>query len=97
MKKNKVIAFWKYDLYPYLLSGEVDLKQLPKVWKGKMAYYIPSYSGYYCPEFMLEGKAGDELTNRLKELCQQKRDADKETQTRFQKLLEDELHKFGVR
>jgi hypothetical protein len=75
--KHKYMAFWKYDLYPYLLYGEIDEKQPTKLWKNKICYYISSYQGYYAPEFILPVKQGQILANLLDELKSQKRNAEK--------------------
>lgn len=71
-KKSKLIAFWKYDLYPYLLWGEIDTKFPPKLWKNKLTYYIPSYQSYMAPVFIMEGEDGEIMGNYLYRLKQDK-------------------------
>ena len=71
--KNKYMAFWKYDLYPYLLCGEINERQPSKLWKNKLCYYVDSYQGYYAPEFILPIKEGKILKNYLDELKRQKK------------------------
>lgn len=96
MKKQKFIAFWKYDLYPYLLCGEIDLKFSPKLWKNRLTYYIPSYQSYMCPEFILEGKNGDNVENYLKRLRQDKINAIKRIDEEYDNQLKRVLQENGI-
>lgn len=66
VKKNeKSFAFWKYDMFPYLLWGEIDEKETKKI-DGKIHYYIPSHQGYIRPQFSLGGKMGEEMCEALR-------------------------------
>lgn len=96
MKKQKLIAFWKYDLYPYLLWGEIDTKFFPKLWKNKLTYYIPSYQSYMAPVFILEGKAGEIMGNYLERLMQDKRNAIKKIDEEYKEHLKRVLKENGV-
>jgi hypothetical protein len=66
-KSEKVFAFWKYDMFPYLLYGEIDEKETKKI-DGKIHYYVPSYQGYVKPSFSLAGKEGEKMCESLQSL-----------------------------
>lgn len=94
------MAFWKYDLYPYLLHGEIDEKQPTRLFKGKIGYYISSYQGHFIPEFILPVKEGRILGNLLDELKRQKRNAEKslldEYKEHLNRILEENNLEYKV-
>ena len=87
-KKNKIVAFWSYDLFPYHLWGEIDPKMTPKVREGKMSYYVPAYQGYVSPKFILEGKDAEETISKLKSLKANKRHDDDVTYKKYKDELD---------
>jgi hypothetical protein len=95
-RKQKFVAFWKYDLYPYLLWGEIDLKFPPKLWKNRLTYYVPTYQSYMAPVFILEGKDGDVLCNYLERLRQDKRNAIKRIDEEYKEHLKRVLKENRV-
>ncbi len=84
------MAFWKYDLYPYLLHGEINEKIMPLLSKNRLCYYIDSYQGYYCPEFIVPIKEGRILGNLIDELKNKERLAQK----RLREEYVDHLHRI---
>ena len=95
-RKSKYMAFWKYDLFPYLLWGEVDDKIPDKLWKGKIAYYIPSYQGHFVPQFILPIKEGVELGKQIDELKRLKKIEDRYVYDKYMKKLKQTLLESGV-
>lgn len=89
--KKKYMMFWEYDLFPYLLWGEIDNKVPEMLWKGKITYYVESYQSYFCPSFILPIKEGQILANLLIELKRQKKleisKIDEEYNTRQKRIL----------
>jgi hypothetical protein len=56
---QKLMAFWKYDLFPYLLWGEVG-----SINKDGLAY-IPSYQGSVKAVLILPLEQGRDLADKL--------------------------------
>ena len=54
-------AFWKYDLYPYLLGGAVSHMDYDRV-------YVESYQGWFKPIFLLQAESGKQILDGLKQL-----------------------------
>jgi len=60
---NRIMAFWKYDMYPYLLWGEVV------EFKAKGSIVAKGYEPMaFMPEFILEYEEGLKLSVRLETL-----------------------------
>lgn len=76
-----MIAFWSYDLYPYLLSGSVSRIDGDRV-------YVDSYSGWFRPKFLLPDTEGAELAAHLKRLEREYKDAKKKLSGGFDKELD---------
>jgi len=62
---DKLIAFWHYDLFPYLLSGEVS------GFTGKGLVYIEKYQGTFKPLIVLPIKEGTTLQNEIDTLTKE--------------------------
>jgi len=62
---DKLYAFWKYDLFPYLLGGEIES------FKEGGRVYVPSYQASFRPVLILQGPEGQELQRRLHNLGSQ--------------------------
>jgi hypothetical protein len=63
MMEQKLIAFWKYDTAPYVLSGEV----LSFTAKGNVE--IKGYDGYiFTPIKILPYEIGIEIADKIKEI-----------------------------
>lgn len=67
----KLIAFWSYDLFPYVLSGEVDPERTRTGPAGKV--YVPSYQGWFEPLTVLHEEYGKQIADALKKLEADKR------------------------
>jgi len=59
--EQEVIAFWKYDRYPYCLWGLVDKFKDDRV-------YINSYLGWFRPFLVVEKEYGNKLITQLMQL-----------------------------
>lgn len=93
MKKDKPtigIAFWNYDLFPYLLFGEFT------EYKG-VTVYVPSYQGYFTPVFTIEKQKGSELAVDINDLAFKRQEAVKELNEKYNKELGNLLSEYGVR
>ena len=73
--KDKYYAFWKYDLFPYLLGGIVS-----KMNERGMVY-IESYQSWFRPIIILPHESGEKIMKQLSEL-------EKEYNKEKQQLLE---------
>lgn len=94
-KKNKMVAFWPYDLFPYHLWGEIDTKITPILSKGKMSYYVPDYQGFVSPKFILEGKEAEETISKLQSLKANKCYDDDVTYKKYKDELDDLISGLG--
>ena len=56
------MAFWKYDQFPYMLSGKI------KHFKDDGTVYIEAYKGSFKPVIILPLSAREELSKRLNNL-----------------------------
>lgn len=94
--KTKKMAFWKYDLFPYLLWGEVSNKHNEWIKDGVVLYYVEAYQGYIRPLFMLPLKEGKELSAKIEKLKHDKRKADNDIYTKYVNMLSSEISGAGV-
>lgn len=89
-QKVKRYAFWKYDLFPYMLSGEI-IGQCKVKWPGKDYYEIAGYGkGYYFRPFLIiRGAKGEKLKKCIEILGVQYRQAQLSLRLDYnQKLLD---------
>lgn len=60
-KVSGMFAFWRYDLYPYVLGGEIDMMD------DQGLVRVPSYGhSWFQPIKLLPAKKGRELLDALK-------------------------------
>ena len=62
-----LFAFWRYDLYPYVLGAEIDAMT------DKGSVHAPSYSksyadGWFTPIKIMPAKAGKALLTRIEQM-----------------------------
>lgn len=62
-----LFAFWRYDLYPYVLGAEIDAMT------DKGSVHAPSYSrsyadGWFTPIKVMPAKAGKALRDKIEQL-----------------------------
>lgn len=63
-------AFWSYDLYPFLLGGEIS-NPGPKgsnAWHRGESVYIYGYKSYFTPLFCVGPKDGPALVQEIERL-----------------------------
>lgn len=79
-----MIAFWKYDLYPYMLGGKyTEVK--------KDLVYVPSYQGWYKPTLVLDDERGKRLLETLKSLEKRYKEESKDLLETYKKKCDDEI------
>ena len=61
----KKYAFWKYDLYPFTLWGEIDESKIHSSNPTDFVY-IPSYASFFRHFLILEGEHAQRLITELK-------------------------------
>ena len=97
MKKRVVrTAFWGYDLFPYMLSGEIEGKS--RKWCDNPGFYeIKGYGkGHlFKPRFIIRGKKGIELANKLRSLRAEYGDEGSRLHAKFTSKLESLLSSYG--
>jgi len=94
--KTKNMAFWEYDLFPYLIWGEISTKVGERVSGGVVSYYIESYQGYVRPLFVLPLKEGKKLATQIDKIKHDKRKADNDTFLKCLDALRLEIGNAGV-
>ncbi len=94
--KNKIMVFWPYDLFPYLLYGEASTKVPEKIIGDGVIYYVESYQGFASPSFVLPKKDGENLANLIDELKRQKKLAQKNLDEEYEEHLDRILGEYGV-
>lgn len=57
-----MIAFWRYDLFPYCLSGKVDREN------PNGSVYVREYQGNFYPIAILPDAEGEKIAKALDEL-----------------------------
>mgnify|MGYP001564615327 CR=1 FL=1 len=68
-EKDKKFAFWKYDLFPYILGGEI------KLIKDNGWVEIKGYDGFCFRQIKIVSlKEGLEIYNKLEELKNKRQD-----------------------
>lgn len=93
--KIKRYAFWKYDLFPYMLSGEIESRCGSK-YPGKEYYCIKGYGNghYFKPFLIVRGKKGEKLKNEVDNLRNEYRLAEIELKNNFKDRLRKMNSKF---
>lgn len=72
-------AFWKYDIFPYLLGGEVDTeKPFRQDVNGGDLVFIKSYRGWFRPEFLIEDDETAKLLMKELDTISSERNAEME-------------------
>ncbi len=62
MQKQKLFAFWRYDLFPYILGGEVEkIREDGKV-------FIKSYEHWFKPILIVPKSTGELLLENFQRL-----------------------------
>lgn len=76
-------AFWRYDLFPYLLGGRVTKSYASGTVK------VEGYGDHtFRPKMLLLGKEGEELCDKLKALTAERDDMLKGVEATFRKKLD---------
>lgn len=57
-----LFAFWRYDLYPYVLGAEIDAMT------EEGSVYAPSYQSWFRPIKIMPLKAGKAFSDRLEQM-----------------------------
>lgn len=87
---NKLMAFWKYDMFPYLLWGEVYYMENDKV-------LVKGYEGIsFYPVLIVEYEFGKKLATELERIKRQRNDNITNINERFNSKLQDLLKEFDV-
>lgn len=86
MCNNNIIAFWKYDQYPYCLSGTVES------FKGDLVK-IKEYRSYFKPIKIMDHNSGKELVLKLSALEKEYNSALKLLKEEYNRKL-DEIAPF---
>ena len=90
--RTKIVAFWRYDHFPYILGGTVtkinDKGYLGKGWVETEEYGAGSW---FKPINLLPEKQGIELLNQLSELEAERAQAMEKVSCQFDKKLDDLL------
>jgi hypothetical protein len=84
----KVFAFWKYDLFPFMLGGEGYLVEWGKV-------YVPSYQNTFKPIITLNKADGQKLHDELKILEHEHYAAKQQLAERFRGQRDGILKRHG--
>lgn len=85
MNKNKEYAFWKYDLFPYMLGGTVTGFS-----KGGLVETEEFGRGHYFKPIVFTSKQkGKEMRNKLETLAEQRNKALEVLSLGYQNELED--------
>lgn len=97
MSKSKSVrmAFWKYDLFPYILCGEVDEKH-----STGDKLYIPSFQGMVSRPgllFTLSIVDGKKLEESIRKIKIERRREERELHEKYMSLLNDALGEYGLR
>lgn len=72
--KNKAYAFWKYDLFPYILGGRVS-EILKEKDTGKTYIKSSDFSNMsFYPVFFLDEKTGAGMVKEIEELRADKKE-----------------------
>lgn len=83
------MAFWKYDLFPYLLWGEIhSIGPCGSV-------YIESYKRSFKPEFILPIEDGQKLSEQLADLRANKTLEITKIDTEYKNKLRKILYIYG--
>jgi hypothetical protein len=75
---QRLFAFWRYDLFPFVLGGPVE------EFRGNGLVYIKSYQGCFRPIRILRYEEGAELWAKLSNLRERYREATKDLDADFQ-------------
>jgi len=68
-KKEKLIAFWEYDRYPYCLWGEIDNKgREDDFWIKQGRHYASTYQSYVKAFLILGESEAEKIITELKKL-----------------------------
>ena len=89
---KKRMAFWKYDLFPYMLWAEVNDKIVSP---EKDAVYVDAYQGFVKPVFVLNNADGKLLSERLASLKSEKREIDTAISERYTGLVNSAINEFA--
>lgn len=84
----RVFAFWKYDLFPFMLGGEGYLAE-----KGYV--YVPAYHSTFKPFIVLSKEDGQKLRSDLLLLEQSYFAAKKQLSERFHGQRDEILKRYG--
>lgn len=82
--EDKAFAFWRYDLFPYCLGGEVS----EILDDGRV--YVPKYQGHFRPCYLTSLEEGKELLKKLMDL----RELQRQTQETVKKGFEAQVKEF---
>lgn len=82
MKASRLFAFWKYDSFPYFLGGPFEEMN------SKGAVRPLNYGGYWFnPVKIYPEETGLELSNKLKQLDEERRQAIKDLEMAYKVKL----------
>lgn len=80
---NGLFAFWRYDLYPYVLGAEISRMN------DKGNAYAPSYQGWFTPIKVMPARAGKALYERIEQMRAEHRAARSALDAEWNKALFD--------
>ncbi len=88
------IAFWKYDLFPYLLSGKIFAEH-----KDKGRYFIESYGNgsIFKSELILDEETGKQLQKDLEDIEKRRSIELKQVKEKYKKELIDIGSKYSYK
>lgn len=79
---QRLVAFWRYDLYPYILGGEATEMD------DRGYVHVPSYQGRFKPIKILPYEPGMKLLEKLKELEAEYKNAQADLRGEWENKLE---------
>lgn len=80
-------AFWKYDLFPYVLGAPASRM------RSNGAVYVGSYQGYVYPILLLPIEDGELLHKRLKQLTKEYSKAHQDLEKKFCDMIPEQVRK----
>jgi hypothetical protein len=69
----KLFGFWKYDLFPFMLGGELTEACPVDKYPGPGFFYCPRYQGWFKPFLVVSEKDGLAMKAKLDALTTQYR------------------------
>ena len=89
-QKAMVYGFWRYDLFPYCVGGELTEPYEGK-WNGKYGWWHWGNNGIVRPFVTMSIKEGREIKAKLEDLTQEHRTREKELKEEMFKKAQELL------